>query len=161
MINFFSVVFNAVSSFDPDNCFISNVLSRLEAVMGIQIRSVLANIHAQLATTAGVKLKARVNRHGKEIPLPNPDTDPGHYVDEVIFQWSAGNGNHPPTWKYLLEILQDIGLLELSQQINMYMKGIGTQLRNYIYVTRLGQFFPDYCSYIFKGMTTIPSRKSL
>ena len=145
MINFFFVVFNAVSLFEPDNRFNSDVLSKLEDVMGIQIRSALANIHSRLAVASGVKLKVQVDKYGKKIPLPNPDIDPGQYVEEVIFQWSAGNSNHPPTWKYLLEILQDIGLLELSQQINMYMKGIG---RNDIHICDKSRSFFN-CSLYF------------
>ena len=49
-----------VATFDPDTKFISNVLSRLEAVMGVHIVSVLANIHYQLTTTSGVQLQPQV-----------------------------------------------------------------------------------------------------
>ena len=80
--------------------------------MGIQIVSALANIHSQLMTTSGVY-------HTRA----DPQIDPGLYVEEIISKWSAGHSHHPPTWRHLLKVLQDIGLLELSQQIEMFMKG--------------------------------------
>ena len=103
-----------MASFDPDSSFMYNVLSRLEAVMGIQILSALANNHSQLSAKSGVQLPEYT---------PDPEIYPDKYVEEVISQWSAGHGNRPPTWRYLLEVLRDIGLLELSQQIDTFMKG--------------------------------------
>ena len=91
--------------------------------MGIQIVSALANIHSQLTTISGVQLQSQVYRNGRMIELPDPHTDPGRYVQEVIYQWSAGCSHRPPTWRHLLEVLQDIGLLELSRQIDTFMKG--------------------------------------
>ena len=90
--------------------------------MGIQIVSALANIHSQLMNASGVQLKEDYS-HGWKIPLPDPQTDPGWYVEEVFSQWSAGHSHRPPTWRHLLEVLRDIGLLELSQQIETFMKG--------------------------------------
>ena len=100
----------------------SNVLSRLEAVMGIQIVSALANIHSQLTTTLGVQLQEHY-RYRRRGALPDPQRDPGRYVKEVFSQWSAGLSHRPPTWRHLLEVLRDIGLVDLSQQIEMFMKG--------------------------------------
>ena len=119
-----------MSSFDPDSQFMSNVLSRLEAVMGIQIVSALANIHSQLITTSGVQLQAKSRYREKEV-LPDPQRDPGRYVEEVFSQWSAGHSHRLPTWRHLLEVLQDIGLIELSEHIEMYMKGIIVHLRGW------------------------------
>ena len=103
----------------------SNVLSRLEAVMGIQIVSALANNHSQLMNASGLQLQAQdeYDEYGWEIVLQDPQTDPGRYVKEVFSQWSAGRSHRPPTWRHLLEVLRDIGLLELSQQIDTFMKG--------------------------------------
>ena len=117
-----------VATFDPDNKFISNVLSRLEAVMGVHIVSVLANIHYQLTTASGVQLQPQLDKDGREIELPDPQTAPGQYVEEVISQWSAGHSPRPPTWRELLQVLQDIGQLELRQQIEAFMKGICTDV---------------------------------
>ena len=93
----------------------SDVLSKLEAVMGIQIVSALANIHSQLMITSGVQLPEQDEN--------DPLTDPGRYVEEVFSQWSAEHSHRPPTWRHLLEVLRDIGLVELSQQIDTFMKG--------------------------------------
>ena len=117
-----------VPTFDPDSKFISNVLSRLEAVLGVHIVSVLANIHYQLTTSVQLK----VGKHGRRIQLPDPQTVPGEYVEayveEVISQWSIGYSPRPPTWRELLQVLQDIGQLELRQQIETFMKGMCTDM---------------------------------
>ncbi len=110
-----------VSSYDPDREFVSDVLSRLEAVMGIQIKSVLANVHSHFTTSSAVMLVATYE--GMQLTLPDPNKDPVSYIEEVIFQWSIGRGLHPPTWRHLLDVLQDIGLIELSQQIEAFLKG--------------------------------------
>ena len=94
----------------------SNVLSRLEAVMGIQIVSALANIHNRLIITSEVQ--AEFHEHGYKIEFPNPRRDPGQYVAKVFSLWSAGK-----TWRHLLEVLRDSGLPELSQRIDAFMKG--------------------------------------
>ena len=91
--------------------------------MGVHIVSVLANIHYQLTTTSGVQL-TQVNVFGREIELPDPRRAPGQYVEEVISQWSIGHSPRPPTWRELLQVLQDIGQLELRQQIEAFMKGM-------------------------------------
>ena len=100
----------------------SNVLSRLEVVMGIQIVSALANKHSQLMNASGVQLQSQ-DEYGRQIVLPDPQRDPGRYVEEVFSQWSAGRSHRPPTWRHLLEVLREIGLVELSQQIDAFMKG--------------------------------------
>ena len=65
--------------------------------MGVHIVSVLADIHYQLTTTSRVQLQPQVDKHGRIIiPLPDPQTAPGQYVEEVISQWSAGHSPRPP-----------------------------------------------------------------
>ena len=90
--------------------------------MGIQIVSALANNHSQLITTSGVQLQEQ-DEDGRQIVLPDPQREPGQYVVEVFSQWSAGHSHRPPTWRHLLEVLRDISLVELSQQIDAFMKG--------------------------------------
>ena len=90
--------------------------------MGIQIVSTLADIHSQLMYESGVQLQGQ-DEDGKEIVLPDPQSHPGRYVEEVFSQWSAGRSHRPHTWRHLIEVLPDIGLQELSQQIDTFMKG--------------------------------------
>ena len=91
--------------------------------MEVEIVSAIANIHYQLTVTSGVQLRSQIDRHGYEMALPDPQREAGQYVEEVISQWSAGHSPHPPTWRKLLQLLQDIGLQEIRQQIEGYMKG--------------------------------------
>ena len=88
--------------------------------MGIQIVSALANKHSELFDTSGVQLRHNLLLDGF---LPNPRRYPGQYVEEVFSLWSHGRSRLPPTWRHLLKVLRDIGLLELSQQIDTFMKG--------------------------------------
>ena len=90
--------------------------------MGIQIVSVLANLHSPLASSSGLK-QPLVSYFGREITLPDPDEEPAQYVVEVVLHWSAGYSRRPPTWRQLLTVLQDIGLVPLSQQIDEFLKG--------------------------------------
>ena len=90
--------------------------------MGIQIVFVLTEHHSTLTSSSGVELQPRVH-HGHQIGLPDPNTEPAEYVEEVILQWSAGRSHHPPTWRQLLTVLQDMDLILLSQQIQEFIKG--------------------------------------
>ncbi len=99
----------------------SNVLSRLEAVMGIQIMSVLANVHSQFTASSGVMLVTTYK--GRQLTLPDPNKDPVRYIEKVIVWWCMGRSPRPPTWRHLLDVIQDIGLIELSQQIEAFLKG--------------------------------------
>ena len=92
--------------------------------MGIHIVSVLADIHYQLTSTSGVQLQFQLDEDGREIELPDPQTAPGQYMEEVISQWSAGHSPRPPTWRELLQVLQDIGQLKLRQQIEAFIGGM-------------------------------------
>ena len=112
-----------VSPYFPEIEFPRNALTRLEAVMGIQIVSVLAKLHSPLTSSSGVKLQRRKNHSGRKIALPDPDEEPAQYVVEVVLQWSAGRSRRPPTWRQLLTVVQDIGLVPLSQQIEEFLKG--------------------------------------
>ena len=115
--------FLAVPSYSPEIAFPRNVLTRLEAVMGIQIVSFLAEHHSTLTSSSGVELLPRVDDYGDEIALPDPNTEPAKYVEEVMLQWSAGRSHRPPTWRQLLTVLQDMDLIQLSQQIEEFVKG--------------------------------------
>ena len=92
--------------------------------MGVHIVSVLADIHYQLTTTSGVQLQSQLDEDGRGIELPDPQTAPGQYVKEVISQWYAGHSPRPPTWRELLQVLQDIGQLKLRQHIEAFIEGM-------------------------------------
>ena len=92
--------------------------------MGVHIVSVLANIHYQLSTTCGLQIKPQVDKYGRIIQLPDPQTAPGQYVEELMSQWSVGHSPCPPTWRELLQVLQDIGQVKLRQQIEAFMEGM-------------------------------------
>ena len=113
--------------------------------MGVHIVSVLANIHYQLITS--VQIYPQGVKYGRRIPLPDPRRAPGQYVETLISQWSAGHSRRHPTWRELLQVLQDIGQLELRQEIEAFMKGMCTDMytcrvTNYIFsfASKNGQF---------------------
>ena len=91
--------------------------------MGIQIVFVLAELHSTLTSSSGVELQPCVDDDGLEIGLPDPNTKPAKYVEEVMLQWSAGRSRRSPTWRQLLTVLQDMDLIQLSQQIEEFVKG--------------------------------------
>ncbi len=92
--------------------------------MGIQIVSVLASSYISKLTSSVVsELQQEFDDEGKNIAFPNPLIDPIRYVEEVIAQWSRGHSDRLPTWRQLFLVLQDIGVPELSQQMEAFMKG--------------------------------------
>ena len=105
--------FLAESSYSPEIEFPYNVVTRLEAVMGIQIVSLLTKHHSKLTSSSGVELLPRYY-HGLEVELPDANREPAKYVEEIIFLWSTGHSHRFPTWGELLTVLQDIGLVDLS-----------------------------------------------
>ena len=115
-----------VSPYYSEIAFPRNALNRLEAVMGIQIVSVLANLHSPFSISSGVKLQPHEEGDGdKKVfwTLPNPDKSPRCYVMSIVLHWSDGQSRRPPTWGQLLTVLQDIGLVPLSQHIEEFLKG--------------------------------------
>ena len=90
--------------------------------MGIQIVSVLAELHSTLTSSSGVELQPHVNDEDVII-LSYRNTEPAIYVEEVILKWSAGRSRRSPTWRQLLTVLQDMDLIQLSQQIEEFVKG--------------------------------------
>ncbi len=77
--------------------------------MGIDIESVLANSHSQLTKSYT----------GVELPEFDPQRDPMYYIFQVIVTRCE---QHHPTWQQLLDVLHDMGLKELSQQIDTFMR---------------------------------------
>ncbi len=43
-------------------------------------------------------------------------------LDTMLKSWMSGKGSHPPTWRSLLELLQQIKEEKLSQQIESYFQ---------------------------------------
>ena len=103
---------SAVSLFSPDRRFLSGDFTRLEAVMGFQIVSVLASHVSQLASLSGVT------------PVPQPQSQSEEYVEKLISQWCDGLSHVSPTWKHLLEVISGVGLPELRAEIEAFMKGL-------------------------------------
>ncbi len=97
---------HVVSSYDPEMNFEPNDLARLEELTGIQIVSVLSSNDSQLTASIGM---------GKSLLILG--------VHHIFHEWCNGEGNRPPTWGQLLNVLEDIGLKELSQHIEEVMKG--------------------------------------
>jgi len=75
---YLALFLSAVSLFSTDKRFFSDVLTRLEAVMGVQIVSVLAKHLSQLANLSGVTA------------LPHPKTQSEEDVEELICWLSSG-----------------------------------------------------------------------
>ena len=102
---------SAVSIFDPDSNFITNVLDRLEAVMGISIVSELDAVSRKLFTAIGFPIK--------ELPVHQ-----NWKANYIMIQWSNGLGSRSPIWKHLFEVFEKVGLLKLGQQIEAFLKGM-------------------------------------
>ena len=104
----------AVSPFSPDRTFIFDVITRLEAGVGVQIMSSQPCVVSELAS--------HVSELASLSASPGPHTQSKEQVKELISQWCAGVSSVSPTWKNLLEVIS-VGLPELRVQIEAFMRG--------------------------------------
>ncbi len=102
---------HVVSSFDPEMKLEPYDLTRLEKLTGIQIESVLNDNVSQLMASIGMVKSLQLYTIGFRGAC------------DIFRDWCYGAGNRPPTWRQLLNVLEDIGLKELSQHIEEFMKG--------------------------------------
>ena len=103
---------HAASPF-PDSRFSLSCLSRLE-MAGIQLKKLLQdipNFHkaAQLPDSAAPPVFKNLSYYS-------------HYnarieMERVFSRWVAGDSRLPPTWRSLVSVLIELGLAELSQQV--------------------------------------------
>ena len=92
--------------------------------MGIGIVSTIAKVYLKLTSKSEVQLEEGIDTRGHRTFLPDPQVYPEKHVIEVISQWSAGHSVRPPTWKELLTVLEEVGLLDLSKHIQAFIKGM-------------------------------------
>ncbi len=84
--------------------------------MEIPIVSIVANKCSQLLISSGVNLQCQKGEQ-------NIDKYPEQYVKRTMARWHEKRSHRPSTWSQLLLVLQEIGLKQLSQQIEVFMKG--------------------------------------
>ncbi len=87
--------------------------------MEIEIASVLGTMCDQFTNMSGVD----IGTIGKG-RLHDPHTHPVQYVQDITNLWLAGFSSRPPTWRLLLQVIQDLGHLELREQIEAFLKGL-------------------------------------
>ena len=103
-----------VSPYDPDGRFSMSALCRLEN-NGIQVLTMLRSCRKKLAEAANVTFTARASFEFKYSSLK---------LEMVIRQWTLGASPAlPPTWRSLYQVLRELGLEELSQQIEEFLSG--------------------------------------
>lgn len=99
--------------YDPDSPFSLSALSKLQAT-GIKIETGLANLGQRFSDKVAVLL-------GDNYFL---DVDITFDEDEMLC-WVAGQqaGEYPPTWRSLCTVVRELGLQELSQQMEECLNG--------------------------------------
>ena len=103
-----------VSPYDPDSQFSMSALCRLEN-KGIQVLKSLEPLHKELAVVAKVTLSGGANSEYMR-------SDPRNATEIVIRQWTLGDKpTLPPTWRSLYEVLRELGLEDLSQEIEEFL----------------------------------------
>ena len=94
-----------MSPYDADSMFSEEALHRLELAQ-IPIVTALKKVPDQLAEAIGASAD-------------------GYGWDDAVDLWIHGYGNwtseRSPTWRELYEVLRELGLEELSQQIEDYL----------------------------------------
>ena len=100
-----------MSPYDPDGQFSMSALCRLEN-KGIHVLKSLERLQRQLMKAANVTFTAKADTEYKKL----------RSVEIIIRQWTLGdNSPLPPTWRSLYQVLRELGLEELSQQIEEFL----------------------------------------
>lgn len=87
--------------------------------MGIEVKSVLAKVHSEFMAASGVDFPSDELQDNDLDPQRKPE----EYVEAIVNRWSKHKGTRSPTWAELLDVLQNVGLIKLSQQIETYLRG--------------------------------------
>ena len=103
-----------VSPYDPDSQFSMSALCRLEN-KGIPVLKSLEPLHKELAVVAKVALSGGANSEYMH-------SDPRNATEIIIRQWTLGEKPIlPPTWRSLYQVLRELGLEDLSQEIEEFL----------------------------------------
>ena len=94
----------AVTRFNADSKFTMAALSRVEAA-GIPLMSSLNNYTQQIVTMFGLSSVSSLD------------------LNTVLKIWSSCGEKAPPTWRNLLQLIQQLHLDDLAQQVEAYLCG--------------------------------------
>ena len=94
-----------MSPYDPDSRFSRSALYKLEAA-GIPVMASLAKVSGEFVRVVGLLTQT-------------------YTTDKVIDLWLNGESKTdlPPTWRSLYGVLRGLDLVELSEQIELYLSG--------------------------------------
>ena len=128
-----------VSPYDPNADFCASVVERLDAV-GFNVCASLAGLHKEFNGAVA-----------RPDPLP---------LDFNYWLRFRRNFRRPPTWKTFLDVLKELGLAELSQQIDEYLSD-GKLLKSASYYTLRWPKISTNCSTIPSHCSGVPSLREL
>ena len=97
--------------FNPEDNFSFHALSKLEAA-GIPVLTTLTKITEKLRETI---LEDEVELKGSQM----------EYVKTILMFWTSGKSLRAPTWRSLLDVLQELHEVVLSERIMDYLCGKG------------------------------------
>ena len=94
-----------MTTFDADSHFTLRAIDRLKVSAGISVKEELVQRTSRTAflAVAGVDVWAMYNY--------------------ILGEWASRRGPHPPTWAELFRALKEMGLSELADRIEKYLRG--------------------------------------
>ncbi len=94
-----------MTAFDADSHFTLRAIDRLKVSAGISLIEELVQHTSPTAflAVAGMDVRAMYNH--------------------TLREWESGRGPHPPTWTELFRALKEMGLSELADQMEKYLRG--------------------------------------
>ena len=108
---YFYTYLSTATSF-PDGYLTMSALDCLEAVAGISIYNQLAPKYLTMAATLHLDHSTLNNLRAENNPVEGTKT--------MFEAWLSGESSVPPTWKMLLEKLDNIQMGELAQEITSF-----------------------------------------
>ena len=94
-----------MTPFDADSHFTMRAIDRLKVSAGISVKEELVQHTSRTAflAVAGVDVREMYNY--------------------ILGEWASGRGPHPPTWAELFRAIKEMGLSELADRMEKYLRG--------------------------------------
>ena len=136
----------AVSPFDPDSNFTMRALSLVE-VAGIPMMHSIDIYTEEIRTTVSIRHMKSESQTDEPMWHLGERSSSRHFlqsrVGRLFADWLKGGGKLPPTWRSLLQVIRQLGLDDLANQVETYLKtGKSGRVKHHPIVGKEKTFIP-------------------
>ena len=114
-----------MTPFDSDSNFTMRVLSLVE-VAGIPVMHSIDIYTEEIRKTVSIRHMKSEPRTDERMWHLGERSSSRHFwwssVGRLFADWLKGGGKLPPTWRSLLQVIRQLGLVDLANQVETYLK---------------------------------------